>query len=178
MTRREFIETAFASVAVLTRLHSEEASPSYYYDWDQSPPYTDNPELAGKLVRGAHNRVFLDGNDIGNVSRCQTGANGWVEVPVYNESRVRKYEMVDLWDGGRVLTEEEAKTFRWQQCRPGKLVETENGLVREVEKRFLERPVSVILRGKVEFVILAREQLQASGICTCMECERCKRRIV
>lgn len=51
----------------------------HLFDWSVSPPQTSDPQYADRLERGEHNRVFLDGVDVGDVMRYMTGEDGWIE---------------------------------------------------------------------------------------------------
>lgn len=55
----------------------------FFFDWTKNPPYTTDPRYRGKLEAGLHNRVFVDGVDIGKCLRFETGKMGWVERTVY-----------------------------------------------------------------------------------------------
>ncbi len=62
---------------------------SYYYDWQVDK--TNDPKFLSGLPLGHnHCKILLDGEDIGNVVRCQTGMSGWVEIPVFNEDGTRQ----------------------------------------------------------------------------------------
>lgn len=55
----------------------------FFFDWTKEPPYTTHPDYREKLERGLHNRVLVDGVDIGKCQRLETGNIGWVERQVY-----------------------------------------------------------------------------------------------
>lgn len=60
----------------------------YFYDWTCKPPCTTDPKYRGKLKGGKHQKVFLNGEDMGDVRKCVTGGKcvGWVEKNVRDES--------------------------------------------------------------------------------------------
>ena len=80
MTRRTML-TALAALAgrlSLGKVTAEE--PGYLFDFHSDELFTDDPEWVGRLKRGHHNRVLIDGKCGGAATRFFTGPNGWVET--------------------------------------------------------------------------------------------------
>lgn len=81
MRRRSFLFRCLAAIAGWSVVEPIAARENhYYFDWTTfGKPHTDDPKHVGKLVHGLHNRVYLNGVDVGAVTRFLTGSNGWVE---------------------------------------------------------------------------------------------------
>lgn len=83
MQRQSFFRRLFSGVAAVlfgkAKTTVVASAYSYYFDWTKDPPYTDDPRYAGILAYGKHNRVYLDGVDIGDAMRFRTGSDGFIE---------------------------------------------------------------------------------------------------
>lgn len=75
----------------------------YFYDWTCEPPCTTDPKYDGKLERGEHQRVLLNGEDMGDVRKCVTGGKGvgWVEKNIRDKEGYIVYPEY----GGEIATE-------------------------------------------------------------------------
>lgn len=68
----------------------------HLFDFTADAPYTSDPRYAGRLKTGPHNKVMLNGKDVGGrVTQFMTGKAGWVE-------RLKEDE-----DGNVVLSEDQ-----------------------------------------------------------------------
>lgn len=93
MNRRNF------AGCVLAALGSKFFSPGigvaksrHYFDWTTEIPFTTDPRYQGKLTRGFHQQVTVDGREVINPLRYFTGLEGWIEICEIDKNGQRLYQ--------------------------------------------------------------------------------------
>lgn len=93
MNRRSFfgwLSGVLGSAAVAQVAESGPIDPTYTYDWNADPQYTDDPAFRKGLLYGGRevHRVLVDGEDVTDlaITKIRTGKDGYVEYFATNSA--------------------------------------------------------------------------------------------
>lgn len=127
----------------------------FLFDWSTDTPATDDPAWDGRLTRGGHNRVLLDGREVaGEIRRFQTGPDGWVELVKRRADGSPVTEVYLLSTGQTVYADAKAAGVLWQAKEP-----RPDGTWAD---KYGERLALEVLTGVVEYAPLS-DYAQSAG---------------
>lgn len=133
----------------------EEVGESYFFNWDEEPPYTNDPKYAGQLTRGQHNRVLVNGTDIGTCQSLQTGKNGWVERQVRHKGTNRPVVVIKCRIDPNYCVRSDSPEWETELKKyPYKVMakQQDDGTITPTHD-FYEEFLTEVLTGHVEFII-------------------------
>lgn len=89
MNRRGFVASCFSLVGLgsLVPATEEFQETRHYFDYTKEKPFTTDPRYCDIISRGYHQRIYLDGEEVENVSRFVTGPEGWIELSLVKNDK-------------------------------------------------------------------------------------------